>query len=425
MRHKAVKMSNVRAKTETTTKASARAQGIKVSVVEMNGGVLKAGKAELIFEEYRRARNARPEVSLADLPKAYVSYKGAFPLISDGIQSFCTENPLDENGDPLIRYQDDDSPYFYIRAERDDFFYRCTGGDPLAERLLLKEILELMKNNRAWAINFGNGHGTIMPIFIITADYATQDEMSEADAQRCKNFNIERKLSYINIYFAKPLFETCLPGQGKGRYGGFLTSETAFYSKYARALTSLIAGEDGESRLFRRLANPRAATLALTREGGEDLDELTPYYRAALLFMISTEGKTGRAQFASHDPYIRKSADGVIDWLKQANPRLLVNARKKDKTCVAYIRDRRDAMCFFDRALWGLNKQARMGNAAHLKAIPIRAMYRETDAGLEIEIEFYARGKGRRNEDAPSYTSRNIEDVTGGNPRNAGQIELF
>ena len=419
-RTSAVRYSNVRAKTETTTKASAKAKGLKVGVVEIADKILKGGQAELIFEEYRtKALNARDEVNLADMPKAVVSYKGAFPYMADLISWVCTENPLDENGEPRIKYQNEDTPYMFIRLTREEFVWGATCNDPLAVVSFWREVFRLMKSNRAWAINFGNGHGIVMPIFGIIAEYEDIDTMSEADAAHCRAINVERRLTYVNVYFARPLFEPCLPGKGRGRYGGFLTSEQAFFSKYTRASTALAAEGDAESLIFRRLCNPCEATFALTKEGGEDLDELTPYYRAALLFLISAEGKV---KLYEHDPFIRKGADEVIDWLTQIRPGLLVKAKGTGKV---YIRNTTDAMCLIDRALWALNKQARMGLADHLKAVPIRTEYRETKAGLSLETEFYARGEGRRNADVPVYTSRNIERLTGKNPRETGQGELF
>ena len=416
----AMRYANVRAKTETTTRASAKAKGIKVSVVELDGKILKAGQAEPIFEEYRdKALNARDEVNLADMPKAVVSYKGAFPYMADLMSWVCTINPTGENGEPRIKYQDEDTPYMFIRLTREEFVWGATGDDPLATSHFWNEVFRLMKNNRAWAINFGNGRGVIMPIFVITAGYEDLSQMSRADAAHCRAINVERRVSYIDVYFARPLFESCLKGKSGGKYGGFLTSEHAFYAKYTRALTVLAAEGDAESLIYRRLCNPHEATFALTKEGGEDLDELAPYYRMALCFLISAEGK---AKFYEQDPWIRKSGEEVTGWLRQANPRLLVTSKSTKKVL---IRNRRDAMCLIDTALWGLNKMARMGHADHLKAIPIRTIYRETASMLELEIEFYARGKSRRNIDCPIYTSRNIEELAGKNPREAGQAELF
>ena len=420
-RKRAVRMSNVRRRTETTTKASAKkeaAAGIRIPMVRLDKDIMKAGKAEEIFENYRaKARNARDEITLADLPKAMVSYKGAFPLLADGISELCTRNPTNEDGTPVIKFQDDDTPYLYAVLHRDDLIGLCTNWEEHVLPTFWREVTRLVKTPKLWYINFGNGRGMAGHVFIINVYYEDLSQMSEADAARCRNLGIERRVTHFGIFFLRPLFESCLPGKSKGAGGGFLTSEHAFYTYYTKALLALETEADAESLIFRRLCNPNEATFALTKEGGEELDELIPYYRAALCFLAWAEGK---AKFYEQDPWIRKSGEEVIELMKQVYPGLLAVSKGK-----VYLKDRLGAMCLIDRALWGLNKMARMGYADHLKAIPIRAIYKETGAGLEIELEFWARGKRRANVDCPIYTSRNIEKLAGKNPRNAGQRELF
>lgn len=417
-KRRAVKMSNVRAKTELTTKQSAKAKGLSLKMVNLDKDIMKAGQAELIFEDYRaKALNAREEISLADMPKAIVSYKGAFPLLADGISELCTRNPTYADGTPVIKFQNDDTPYLYAELHRDDLIGLCTGWEEHVLPTFWREVTRLVKNPRLWYINFGNGHGMAGHVFIINVYYEDLTQMSDTDAARCRNLGIERRVTHFGIFFLRPLFESCLPGKSRGKCGGFLTTEHAFYAFYTKALIMLDTEASAESLIFRRACNPTGATLALTKEGGEELDELIPYYRMALCFLAWAEAK---AKFYETDAWIRKGGEEIIDMMKQVYPSLLTVSKGK-----VYLRDRRDAMCLIDRALWGLNKMARMGYADHLKAIPIRAVYRETGEGLELEIEFYARGKGRANLDVPVYTSRNIEELAGKNPREAGQIELF
>lgn len=325
------------------------------------------------------------EISLSDIPKASLTYKGAFPYLVEALSELCTINPK-LNGEFVIKGQEDrNSTHYSALIKWKTLVELATKNEPLVKDGFRKEIMNIYKKAPSLYLNLGNGHGLLTHPFIIRSivfdDLST---MTKKEAEACIKLGITKTISYVDIEFFKPLFNACFPGKEKG---GFIYTDPAFYTMLQKTIHTMKQNTDTSKRLS-RFYNPRTKQFVTKYP--------STYYKFVLWLLthISSNEKANSLTLNEED---------LIDLLAHVDPGQLIEKNGKN-----YIKNPYDTKLFFDKACWIYNQMGKYGYSEKTIAVGEHSIYSRINGKLQIIIN-YVRENPRTNID--DYTSNFMNEI--------------
>ena len=336
-------------------------------------------------------------IDIADITKAHLSYKGAFPYFTDALSELCSIDPTDETGWHYIRGREDPfETHFSVNMGFEELVTLATDNEPTSKEPFKRELRRVMKEPPRLLVRtreFVEGRGwanmaiLTQPFNIpsVGAGYENIDGTEDAAAARAYRIGVRRRVSNIQIDFYKALFNACLPGQGSD--GGYVKTDRAFYAKYIRTLREIPQTAEGERKrlMFR---NPRTGEIMERVDKGA-------YYKMILylLFHLSSNKLVTQQTLSPQD---------VINMLAHVDPGQLYTRNGK-----LYVKNAYDTKLFIDKASWIFNEMARRGFCEKTAAATEHCIYRNTSEGIELTI-YWKRNNPRYSIDA--YSSNFIEE---------------
>lgn len=325
------------------------------------------------------------EISFDDIPKAALTYKGAFPYLVDALSELCTINPKWDNGEYVIKGQNDTSATHYsVALKWETLTELATRNEPTSKDYFRHEIMKIYKTAPNLYINLGNGHSLLTHPFIIrNIVFDDLSVMTTKEADICARLGITKKISYVDIEFFKPLFNACFSGQEKG---GYIETDPAFYAMFRKTIESM-RNDKNTIAINSRFYNPRT---------GQFVTKYPTTYHKFILYLLSHISSNGKANT------LTLYQDDIIELLAHVDPAQLV-----DKNGKTYIRNHYDTKLFFDKASMIYNRMAKYGYCEHTIAVSEHCIYTYENGKLKIVIT-YQRETPRTN--IETYTSNFIEN---------------
>lgn len=325
------------------------------------------------------------EISLSDIPKASLTYKGAFPYLVEALSELCTINPQFK-GQYVIKGQDDrESSHYSALLKWKTLIELATKNEPLVKDSFRREIMNIYKKAPSLYINLGNGHALLTHPFIIRSiifdDLST---MTPKEAETCIKLGIKKTISYIDIEFFKPLFNACFPGKERG---GYIYTDPAFYTMLQKTIHTMKKEPDITNKL-RRFYNPRTRQF-ITKYPAT-------YYKFILWLLTHISSNETAKSLTLYEK-------DLIELLSHVDPGQLIEKNGK-----AYIKNPFDTKLFFDKACMIYNQMGKYGYSEKTIAISEHCIYSQSYGKLQITIT-YKRENPRTNID--DYTSNFMQEI--------------
>jgi hypothetical protein len=337
------------------------------------------------------------EISIDDIPKAALTYKGAFPFLVDAISELCTINPKVVNTDTqtetyVIKNQfDNTTTHFAAALKWSTLVELATRNEPTSKDAFRKEIMKIYEAPPSLYINLGNGHSILTHPFIIRSivfdDYTT---MSKHDAEICARLGIQKKISYVDIEFFKPLFAACFNSER----GGFIYTDPAFYAMLLKTISTM-RNDSTTLSILNRFYNPRTKQF---------VSKMATTYHKFILYLLS--------KIASNEKYTTITFDetDIVELLKHVDPSQLYERNGR-----IYIKNEYDTKLFIDKSCMIYNQMAQRGFCEHTIAVSEHTIYKHTNGKLSFTLT-YKRETPRTN--IEKYTSNFLNEVQKNTPIN-------
>lgn len=328
-------------------------------------------------------------LSLEDIPKAALTYKGAYPYLMDALSELCTMNPtVNINGEikPVIQGQNNsETTHFSARLKWDSLTHLATRGEPTSKDRFRKEIMSLYKNPPSMYINLGGGLSVLTHPFIIRSIfYEDSSQMSKKDAEICARLGITKKISFVEIDFFKPLFNACFAGNESG---GFIYTDPAFFAMLTKTMNAM-RNDKNCIVLMSRFYNPNTKQFIV---------KYPTTYHKFILYLLSHISSNPRADT------LTLYEDEIIEMLSHVDPQQLTQSNGK-----IYIRNQFDTKLFFDKASFIYNQMAKYGYCEHTIAVSEHCIYSRENGKLKITLS-YKRTKPRTN--VETYSSNFMNEL--------------
>ena len=329
------------------------------------------------------------EISLNEIPKAALTYKGAFPYLVDALSELCTINPIYEYGihagEHVIKGQNDrDLTHYSAALKWDTLTELATRNEPTSKDTFRREIMKIYRNAPNLYINLGNGHSLLTHPFIIrNIVFDDLTTMSKKDAEICARLGITKKISYVDIEFFKPLFNACFPGNEKG---GNIETDPAFFAMLNKTINTM-RNDNNTIKIMNRFYNPRTKQF---------VTKYASTYHKFILYLLAHISSNQNASS------LTLQEDEIIELLSHVDPGQLYERNGK-----TYIKNPFDTKLFFDKSCMIYNQMAKYGYCEHTIAVSDHCIYAYENKKLKITIS-YQRSKPRTN--IENYTSNFMEN---------------
>lgn len=325
------------------------------------------------------------EISLSDIPKASLTYKGAFPYLVEALSELCTINPQ-TNGHYVVKGQDDKfSTHYSACLKWETLVHLATRGEPLVKDNFRREIMNIYKKAPSLYIKLGNGHSLLTHPFIIRSIYFNDlSTMTKKQAETCIKLGIHKTIAYIDIEFFKPLFNACFPGKEQG---GYIYTDPAFFTMLQKTIHTM-KNEPDNKKILSRFYNPRTRQF-ITKSPAT-------YYKFILWFLthVSSNEKATSLTLCEKD---------LIELLSHVDPGQLIEKNGK-----AYIKNAFETKLFFDKAFMIYNQMGKRGYSEKTIAISEHCIYSKSNGKLQITIT-YKRENPRTS--INDYTSNFMQEI--------------
>jgi len=341
------------------------------------------------------------EISLDDIPKAALTYRGAFPYLMDALSELCTMNPtITLNGEEkkVIQGQDDrETTHYSAMLKWETLTELATRHEPTSKDRFRIEIMNLYKSAPNLYINLGNGRSVLTHPFIIrNIFFEDLSVMSKKDAEKCKRLGITKKISHIDIEFFKPLFNACFAGKENG---GFIFTDPAFFAMLNKTINTM-RNDRNCLNIMNRFYNPKTKQWVTNYP--------TTYHKFILYLLTHISSNANANTLTLYE-------DDIIELLTHVDPQQL--CVKNEKT---YLKNQFDTKLFFDKACMLYNQMAKYGYCEHTIAVSEHCIYSYVNGKLQITISYMRETPRTRIE---SYTSNFIEELKQNEPLQIGYKE--
>lgn len=376
-------------------------QKIKFSKTAINTE-LSTRKSELKKAGLQIFDESLKEIDLKEIPKAALTYRGAFPYLMDALSELCTINPtVMINGEQkqVIRNQNDpETSHFSAMLKWETLTELATRNESTSKDRFRIEIMNLYKNAPNLYINLGNGRSVLTHPFIIRNIYFEDlSVMSKKDAEICSRLGITKKIAMVDIEFFKPLFNACFTGNESG---GFIYTDPAFFAMLNKTINTMRNDRNCLS-VMSRFYNPRTKQF---------ITKYPTTYHKFILYLLTHISSNANANT------LTLYEDEIIEMLAHVDPQQLSESNGK-----TYIRNQFDTKLFFDKACMLYNQMAKYGYCEHTVAVSEHCIYAfDENHKLKITIT-YMRETPRTG--IENYSSNFIEELKNNKPLQIGYKE--
>lgn len=372
---------------------SKRPSKIKYSKIAINTE-LSTRKSESSKKSLQIFDESLKEIDIADIPKAALTYRGAFPYLMDALSELCTINPTvqtPEGEKKVIQGQNDrETTHYSAILKWKTLTELATRNEPTSKDRFRIEIMNLYKSAPNLYINLGNGRSVLTHPFIIrNIFFEDLSIMSKKDAENCKRLGITKKISHVDIEFFKPLFNACFTGKEKD---GFIYTDPAFFAMLNKTISTM-RNDKNCLNIMNRFYNPKTKQW-ITKYP-------TTYHKFILYLLTHISSNTNANTLTLYE-------DDIIEMLTHVDPQQL--CEKNSKT---YLKNQFDTKLFFDKACMLYNQMAKYGYCEHTIAVSEHCIYSYVNKKLQIRIS-YKRETPRTN--IKSYSSNFIDELKKNEP---------
>lgn len=350
---------------------------------------LSTRKSETNNAELQILDESLREISLNEIPKAALTYKGAFPYLVDALSELCTINPKFESGNRKGEYVikgqgDKETTHYSAMLKWETLTELATRNEPTSKDTFRHEIMKIYRKAPNLYINLGNGHSLLTHPFIIrNIVFDDLTIMSKKDAETCARLGITKKISYVDIEFFKPLFNACFPGNEKG---GYIETDPAFFAMLNKTIDTM-RNDKNTLKIMNRFYKPRTKQF---------VTKYASTYHKFILYLLAHISSNQKANS------LTLNEEALIDLLAHVDPGQLYERNGK-----TYIKNEFDTKLFFDKSCMIYNQMAKYGYCEHTIAVSEHCIYSYENKKLKITIT-YKRETPRTNID--NYTSNFIEN---------------
>ena len=324
------------------------------------------------------------EITLDEIPKASLTYRGAFPYLIDALNELCTLNPTFDNGERVIKGQDDlKATHYSVLLKWETLTNLATRNEPTSKDSFRREIMKIYRAAPSLYINLGNGHSLLTHPFIVRNIVTTNaTSLTKKEAELFARLGIEKKIAYVDIEFFKPLFNACFPGKEKG---GYIETDPAFFAMLNKTIDTM-RNDSNTIKIMNRFYNPRTKQF---------VTKYATTYHKFILYLLAHISSNEKANS------LTLQEEEIIDLLSHVDPGQLYERNGK-----TYIKNQFDTKLFFDKSCMIYNQMAKYGYCEHTIAVSEHCTYSYSNGKLQMTIS-YQRSRPRTN--IESYTSNFME----------------